>query len=78
MKNNGRYLVQDIIRLIDEFSAKEIELVDIKNWLKNHPCYKNDFCTREEKKILNQLKKLTHQPINENQWRRFKDKLKNN
>ncbi|OGD66064.1 hypothetical protein A3F08_01300 [Candidatus Berkelbacteria bacterium RIFCSPHIGHO2_12_FULL_36_9] len=71
-----KYLISDIIRLINEFLAEEIDFKDVKKWLKYHPCLKKDLCSKEEKLILVKLQILTQKPVNENEWKEFQDELK--
>ena len=75
-KKNGKYLIQDTIRLIDEFLNEEIDLSDVKKWLETDPCNKNNHCGAKEKAILAQLKNLTQKPINNNEWQEFQNQLK--
>lgn len=76
MRKNGKYLVRDVIKLIDEFLAEEIDLADVKAWLKDYLPAKKDRYTTKQRVILSRLKNLTQKPINVKEWQRFRDCVK--
>lgn len=80
-----KQILEDLLKIINEFLSEEIDLYDIKNWLKVHPVKRRlDKLSEKDikflKHIFNKLDCLTDKSININEWidtkRQIKDYLR--
>ncbi|EKD56099.1 MAG: hypothetical protein ACD_58C00297G0004 [uncultured bacterium] len=70
------YLSKDILRIINEYTHEEINHQDFLDWIKKHPCLTNNYCTKQEIKMLDTLNQMINQKnINKCDLTRFYQKI---
>lgn len=70
------FLSKDIIRVIDEYLDDEINFQDLLNWVKNHPCFNNNYCTKQENKMIADFYGIVGQKkFNKQNLRKFNQKI---
>lgn len=78
MKKQYKQTFKDIQILIDEFMRQEIELKDVKNWIKTHPIFKiekQDKDLKNIKLILKHIEKFTYNTTKNSDWIATKQKI---
>lgn len=70
------FLSKDILKIIDEYFAGEINHQDLLNWVKNHPCLTNNYCTKQENKMIADFYGIVRQKkFNKQNLKKFNQKI---